>query len=182
MKQKDMIVIIAVAAGGYLVYTYLKQQGMLPEWLGGEAAPAGGTGGTGSGTGTGAGAGAGTSAGGGGGTGTGTEINPPVNTLRAELLAAANGNPYLIDGKMNGHQWNYYRNQLRPPALSADDMFKAFPDGAGENQMTVDEFLGAIHGAGLAGIVPANPVPSMTFGGNLGNYGMAPRRNRGWVQ
>jgi hypothetical protein len=166
MKQKDIIVIIAVAAGGYLVYTYLKDQGMLPEWLGGAPKP---------------GEKPDQATNGGNGKDKPTE-EAPVSTLRSELLSRAEGNPYLIQQKMDAHQWNYYRNIARPPALSGEQFASAFPGDTAQQQMTVDEFLSALKGVGLGAIVPARPVASMTFGGNLGNYGLPQRRRGGWIQ
>lgn len=165
MKQKDIIVLLAVAAGGYLLYDYLKKSGQWDQWFGSSEQP--GTQPT---------------------TGDTTQppvdskppantVQPPVNSLRAELLAAAQGNAYLVAGRMNAHQWNYYRNILRPPALTGEQMNSAFPGAIADMQMTVDEFLAKTETAGLSAIVPS-PVPSMSFSGSLGGpYG---RKRGAW--
>lgn len=168
MKQKDIIIVAAVVAGGYLLYTYLKDSGQWDQWFGSGIQPQ---------------------------PQPGQPVNPPVgtqppanppaqaptNTLRAELLAAARGNVYLVADRMNGHQWNYYRNILRPPALTGEEMGAAFPGATADMQMTVDEFLAKVQNAGLSAIVPASPVQSMSFGGSLaGPYGA--RKRGGWVQ
>jgi hypothetical protein len=86
---------------------------------------------------------------------------------------------------MNADQWDYYRNQLYPPALTGQQFGAAF--GARVDPMpgmSVDQFLSALTAAGinpanpnvgvsgLRGVVPANTVaqvPSMSFGGSLAN-------------
>lgn len=165
MKQKDIIVMLAIGAGGYLLYSYLKSSGLWDQWFSGvsqpQPAPAPQP------------------------QPTGPPIPsvyvqpapapapPPTNgaasDLRTELLNAAKDNAYYIQGggKMNAHQWNFYRNQLRPPELSGEKFGLAFPSPSDEQLITVDEFLSRLQGAGLAGmsaIVPARPMPSMSFG------------------
>ncbi len=95
--------------------------------------------------------------------------------VRTRLLTAAGGVTSL-----NADQWNYYRNQLYPPALTPQQFGLAFPVRTDPMpNMSVDDFLTALQGAGLnaanpnagvSGIVMARPVPqvpSMSFGGSL---------------
>lgn len=188
MQKKDMIMYASIAGGAYLAYWYLTNYGpggpvsasvlsYWDTWFGGQtavapapqqAAPAPAPGVAVPAPGN-----------------TGTSLPPaPASTagLRAQLVAAAQGNLFMVDGKLNGDQWNYYRNQLAPPELTAAQMLQAFPNGMGQQLMTVDQFLAALNSAGLSGvygvgggtgvgaIVPTQSmqsIPSMTFGGGL---------------
>jgi hypothetical protein len=55
-------------------------------------------------------------------------------------------------------QWNYYRNQLRPPELTGAQFEAAIPPGAG--LMTAADFLAKMKAAGFAGLgAVLIPVP-----------------------
>ena len=108
-----------------------------------------------------------------------TQPPPSATTdVRTKLLTAAGG-----VNSLNADQWDYYRNQLYPPALSSNQFGLAFPVRTDPMPtMTVDQFISALQ---AAGINPASPgagvsgvrgiyntpsvssVPSMSFGGSL---------------
>lgn len=71
--------------------------------------------------------------------------------LIAALKAQANGDPALKNGQMNQDQWNYYRNQIAPPALTGAQFGTAFPVAGGEVLQTADQFVSQLHSVGLAG-------------------------------
>jgi hypothetical protein len=73
----------------------------------------------------------------------------PAQMITA-LKAAAAGNSFLVAGKMNQDQWNYYRNQLWPPDLSGAQLSAAFPNGP--EQLTAEDFVGRLQSVGLAGL------------------------------
>lgn len=82
--------------------------------------------------------------------------------LEQELSVAASSNPNLIGGRMNAHQWNYFRNMLHPPEFTGEQFGTAFPtDDVALAPMTVVQFVEKLHSVGLAG--------GMGFGG-LGSY------------
>lgn len=180
MKQKDVILYASLAGGAYLAYWYITNYGPTGQvsaghasywdtWFGNTATVT---------------------------TTTGTTAvvktdTPPAKTpaqiaadiaaankaaatvsLRDQMLSAAGKS---ATDQLTGDQWNYYRNTFAPPAWTPDQMASAFPNGAGSQLMTVDQFLAAAKSAGLAGIgmgaiVPTqsmSSVPSMTFGGSL---------------
>jgi len=109
----------------------------------------------------------------------GSTTPPPSTTVdvRTRLLTAAGGVTSL-----NADQWNYYRNQLFPPETTGAQFSAAFQRVDPMPNMSVDQFLAALVGAGVnpanpgAGVsglrgviaVPAvPPIPSMSFGGSL---------------
>ncbi len=182
MKKNDIMMYAAIAAGGYLVYWYLTKNGpsgaafdqaghqIAPSywdtWFGGAAT--GTTPVTQPGTGVVTQVPTTTTTTGGGNTAT---------DVRTRLMTAAGGAIGLT-----ADQWNYYRNQLFPPALTADQFARAFPVRTDPMpSLTVDQFLAAVQAAGinastglggLGAIIPTNSVasiPSMSFGGSLRN-------------
>lgn len=100
--------------------------------------------------------------------------------LEQELAVAASSNPNLIGGRMNAHQWNYFRNILHPPEFTGEQFGKAFPtDDVALAPMTVVQFVEKLHSAGLAGgegmgfsglgsYVHYDPQPFMGGNGGLG--------------
>jgi hypothetical protein len=188
MNKNSMITILAIGAGGYLLYWYLTNNGshgavfnaqgqkIAPsywdEWFGGVQAPANSTVVT---------------------TPTGQTVVVPTTTtsnpvvtqqgntatdVRTRLLTASGG-----QNNLNADQWNYYRNQLYPPILTGEQFGRAFPVRTDPMpSLTVDQFLAALNAAGinaatgLGGIrgmgdivrVPSvASIPSMSFGGSL---------------
>lgn len=185
MNKKDIILYASIAGGAYLVYWYVTNYGPMgavsagamsywDSWFGQSAAtllPVN----------------QGTMP-----TGPSQQVTPPVtsttanpvNDLRSRLLAAASAGASTM---MNADQWNYYRNNIAPPALTPAQFGAAFPNMTADRgpNMTVDQFLSAINAAGLVGNagmmgigmgrgigdvipVPSRPsVPMMSFGGAL---------------
>ncbi len=97
--------------------------------------------------------------------------NPPPTTPAASAPPGTTAGPSLLEqlkaaaatdaffqqqgGKGNADQWNYYRNILRPPGLTAAQFGSAFPgmtDSDRGPMMTAEEFLAKLSGAGLAGL------------------------------
>jgi len=105
---------------------------------------------------------------------------PPSATVdvRSRLLTASGGVT-----SQTADQWDYYRNQLFPPALTPQQFGLAFPVRTDPMPMiSVDQFLSALASAGinaanpnaaisgLRGVIVApsvSQVPSMSFGGSL---------------
>jgi hypothetical protein len=73
--------------------------------------------------------------------------------LIAALKSAAAGDPALKNGTMNQDQWNYYRNTIAPPALTAAQLASAYPPG-NEVAITADQFVNQLHSVGLAAYRP----------------------------
>lgn len=110
--------------------------------------------------------------------GSGQPAPSTTTDVRTKLLTASGGVMSLT-----ADQWNYYRNNLFPPALSPAQFGLAFPTRTDPMpQMSVDQFIQALVSAGinpanpnagvsgLRGVIPAQPVPpipSMSFGGSL---------------
>lgn len=206
MKSKDLMMWAALGIGGYLLYKYLDEQGYIDGWFGGFGGNAvaqgqqqGQTQPVINGTPvpsysqpsyqqptpqiTGSTAPTAPTAG---------QTQAATNTLRDQIWSAVQGNPALVNGRMDAHNWNWYQNQLGRE-LSPQEFGSAFPNGSDMNQMTLDEFMSALQSAGLAGmrrgrgvgglraIVPtasAPQVPSMSFGGNIQNNRPAKRGPR----
>lgn len=181
MKQKDIIMLAAVAAGGYLLYSWAKSSGYWDQWFGGVSpqipqqpqqpqlpegtvCPVPSVFRNGQCV---------------------TITNPdptqpsqpsaPTNAeLKTQLINAAKDNAYYIQGggKMTAHQWNFYRNILRPPDLSAAAFSAAFPAPSDIELITVEQFLSKLQTAGLGAIVPTQSYSSMSMsfgGGAFGN-------------
>jgi hypothetical protein len=192
--KNNMVMILAVGGGGFLAYWYMTNYGSggavadgftsyWDEWFGaatGTTPPANqvtsGDGGSGGGTTT--------------TTPTTDTGGTNVSSVRAQMLAQAAGNANMNDqGKMDAHNWNFYRNQIDPPALSGEEFGAAFPNGQDTVLITVDEFLTAVHGtSGLGYVTPSATrasIPSMSFGGGgfgkgmRGMSSMASKRNSG---
>lgn len=116
--------------------------------------------------------------------GGGTQPAPSASTdVRTRLLTASGGVM-----SQTADQWNYYRNNLFPPALTPEQFGMAFQRTDPMPGISVDQFINALVGAGinpanpnagvsgLRGVVAAAPVPqvpSMSFGGSLAQ--MRPR-------
>lgn len=64
-----------------------------------------------------------------------------------ELLTAAGKS---ATDTLNGHEWNYYRNQLRPPALTGDELQSAIGDASQE--MTAADFYAGLQKVGLGSV------------------------------
>lgn len=110
--------------------------------------------------------------------GSGQPAPSTTTDVRTKLLTASGG-----VNNLNADQWNYYRNNLFPPALSAQQFGLAFPVRSDPMPaMTVDQFMQALVSAGInpanpgtgvsgiRGVVsaqPVPPIPSMSFGGSL---------------
>jgi hypothetical protein len=86
--------------------------------------------------------------------------------LVTDLNAAAYGNSAFSigTGRLSGtaDQWNYYRNQLRPPALTADQFGAAFPGMTATDRgpmMYADDFVAKLQGANVGLGAVFIPVP-----------------------
>lgn len=64
-----------------------------------------------------------------------------------ELLTAAGKS---ATDTLNGHEWNYYRNQLRPPDLTGAELQSAIGDASQE--MTGADFMAGLQKVGLSGL------------------------------
>ena len=82
--------------------------------------------------------------------GTGGTIAP--TDLASQLIAAAAGNAFLVNGNLNPDQWNFYRNNLYPPALTPAQFSDAFKDFDMTQPISAAAFVNALHNAGLAGL------------------------------
>jgi hypothetical protein len=193
MKKNDLMMILAVGAGGYLLYWYLTKNGpngavfnaagqptgapsYWDSWFGG-GTPAGSTVVM---------------------TPTGQTVVVPTTTttnpvvtqtgttatdVRTRLLTASGG-----QNNLTADQWNYYRNQLFPPALSPQAFGAAFPVRTDPMpSLSIDQFLAALNAAGINAAAPGTggglsgmgrignivpvpsvaSIPSMSFGGSL---------------
>lgn len=107
--------------------------------------------------------------------------------LTTAVLSAANGNASTL---MNADQWNYYRNNIQPPALTPDQfgtLLSKLPGGVTRDSMTVDQFMNALYnsqvvpgltgiygmGMGMGDVVPvaSRPsIPMMSFGGGFNAF------------
>jgi hypothetical protein len=90
---------------------------------------------------------------------------PNTAGLAADLKKAVASDAFFTQqgGKGTAHQWNYYRNQLRPPELTGDQFNRAFPGDASNQQITAEEFVSKLQGAGLGAVYL--PVPVWFNGG-----------------
>jgi hypothetical protein len=89
---------------------------------------------------------------------------------------------------LNADQWNYYRNNLFPPALTPDQfgtLLSKLSAGVTRDAMNVDQFLYALQSSGVVGglsggiqggmgdVVPVQSRPSvsmMSFGGGFNAF------------
>lgn len=93
----------------------------------------------------------------GGTTGGGSTTTANPTTLQL-LKAAAAGNSFLVDGKMNRHQWAYYfatlpgRSALEASVLDAFFINGVPPaDDASEPKLTAEQFLAGLATKGISG-------------------------------
>ena len=177
MKQEDILKYLLIAAGAYLVYEYVIKPMMASTTP--AVAPASNTG---------------TLPAGPTNTAPTTTATPPVTTPTApgptteqQIMslsgATSNASTLTMD------QWGYYYNQIKPaiPPATFERMLgnvfgAAYTNGDAGVQaamrgtpVTLAQFMGALNGAGLSGIVPAfsQLPPSMTFGkGFSSGFGM----------
>jgi hypothetical protein len=110
--------------------------------------------------------------------------------LTTAVLSAANANANTV---MNADQWNFYRNNIQPPALTPDQfgtLLSKLPAGVTRDAMTVDQFMNALYnsqvvpglsggiqgmgmGMGMGDVVPVQSrpsVPMMSFGGGFNAF------------
>lgn len=127
-------------------------------------------------------------------------VSPSVSMaqLRSALLQASGGDQTISTSSflLNADQWNYYRNNLQPPALTPDQfgrVIASLPAGVSRDSMNVDQFLSALsasgvvgmsgmgYGMGMGDVVPvmSRPsVPMMSFGG--AGFNPFPQK-KGWT-
>jgi hypothetical protein len=93
-----------------------------------------------------------------------TTAQSVADKLVADLKAAVVSDSFFSSqsGKGNANQWNYYRNTLRPPALSPAQFGAAFPDAGDANPplMTAEEFVAKLTSAnvGLGAVIIPLPM------------------------
>lgn len=96
-------------------------------------------------------------------------VPPPSLMAPAALIAAlkatANGDPILVNGMMDQDHWNYYRNEIVPPALTGAQLASAFPGP--DVAITADAFVAQLQSVGLAGY---RTRPRTIRGARRGNY------------
>ena len=102
----------------------------------------------------------------------------PSNTaLKNQILAAAAGDPNFATGTGSAWQWNFYRNYVGATPLTDAQFGAAFPNAAAP--ITIDQFFAQIQGAmGVGNIVPTQSVPnvpSMSFQGGGGRAAFGSR-------
>jgi hypothetical protein len=186
METEKLVKIAVISVGGYLVYRYVVQAGMIPDFLGiaggspalgsgsGAGAGSGAAQGAGQGTGAGAGAGAqqgqqqagngqqqGSGAGSGSSAGNGNGSGPGTQqSVRDQVLTAAG------TGAKHFWRWNFYH-----PNKSAIDPFQ-LPESAWANTtlgrkpanvdeveatpLTFEQYWSLVTSGGFAGLVPAS--------------------------
>lgn len=79
---------------------------------------------------------------------------PPIDlSIQNDILSASSGDPAIINNMASGYVWRYYYNFLSGAPLTDAQRDQAFPNNALENNMTLSSFLGRVNATvGLSGI------------------------------
>lgn len=192
MEKKDLLLYGGIAVGGYLVYMWLRDSGMLAQFgIPSTTVP------TGVSTST---------------TLAQTQqvapsnntsypsvyVQPPVTATvvtptsdtKTRMLAVSAGDPAINNSLSSIDVWNYCYGAVTGVPLTSSQIVQAFPyiSATERGNITVDGFLNAIGKIGLSGVsgvgaivnVPQVPsVPGMNFGG--GRNAFSSRRGGGWL-
>jgi hypothetical protein len=158
MNQDNMMKWILLAVGAYLLLSWVKNRGAIPDMHTGT--------GPGTGTGTGPGTGTGTGTGPGTGTGTGTTTaTPPPDSVLMQAAVDASKASLAGDYRLNWWQWNYYRMQGAQTILGIADpdpaVYQPKLDSklsvAPDQRLTAAEYHQLLTQFGLSGLMWRSP-------------------------